>query len=505
MPRPEPALRIDLSRARAFWHRRQGLAEPVGGTLEEVVTSMAVGGLFGSNDPVTLARETAVTNLPPGPKKIQMIPFLRAAFLEPAPVLREVASMYGDTFRSIGPNGPITITGNPEAIRALYTADPDAFDPYAVAIAEPVFGTTSLVVTSGAKHRRDRKLLTPPFNAGAMRAYGATIAEAAEEAAQRVQPGKRFSMLAMTQDIALDVIIRVVFGMEGRERVEEMRAAVLKLIESLSPWIFVFMWTRRDFGGIGPWARYKRAIGAHDDLLLAEIQRRREVAGERGDILSLMLRARYDDGSGMSDLELVEQLRGLLFAGHETTAVTLACAFHWLHHEPEVLGKLLSEIDALGEDAEADALASLPYLEAVCLEALRMNPPVVDTGRAVREPFHLLGYTIPAGEGINPSPLLLHMRADIYPEPERFRPERFLERKYSPFEYIPFGGGARRCLGAAFAMYEMKIALGTVLRKYRLRSLSGKRIAFVRRGLTLGPRGGVPMMMVGTRALSPQN
>jgi cytochrome P450 len=360
-------------------------------------------------------------------------------------------------------------------------------------------------VSSGAKHRRDRKLLTPPFNAGAMRAYDAAIAEAAEEAAQRVQPGQRFSMLGMTQEIALDVIIRVVFGVEGRERVEEMRAAVLKLIESLSPLIFIFPWTRRNFGGIGPWARFKRAIGAHDDLLLSEIQRRRALAGERSDILSLMLRARYDDGSGMSDLELVEQLRGLLFAGHETTAVTLACAFHWLHHEPEVLGKLLSELDTLGEDADADALASLPYLDAVCLEALRLNPPVVDTGRAAREPFKLLDYTIPAGEGMNPSPLLLHMRADIYPEPERFRPERFLERKYSPFEYIPFGGGARRCLGAAFAMYEMKIALGTVLRKYRLRSLSAKRIAFVRRGLTLGPRGGVPMMMVGTRAVSPKN
>jgi cytochrome P450 len=441
-----------------------------------------------------------VSNLPPGPTSIKPISYLRAAFSEPGPVIREAAAEYGDPFRSIGPNGPLTIVGHPEGIRTLYTADPDAFSSYAVEVAQPVFGTTSLVVSAGARHRRDRKLLTPPFNAGAMRAYGATIAEATEEAARRLPPGRRFSMLETTQDIALDVIIRVVFGVEGRERVEQMRAAVLRLIESLSPWIFVFFWTRRDFGGIGPWARYKRAVAAHDELLLSEIQRRREVAEGRSDILSLLLRARYDDGSAMSDTELVEQLRGLLFAGHETTAVTLACAFHWLHHEPEVLGKLLSEIDALGEDAEADALASLPYLEAVCLEALRMNPPVVDTGRQVREPFELMGYTIPAGEGINPSPLLLHMREEIYPEPERFRPERFLERKFSPFEYIPFGGGARRCLGAAFAMYEMKIALGTILRRYRLRSGGGKRLAFVRRGLTLGPRGGVPMVMVERRA-----
>ena len=443
-----------------------------------------------------------MNNLPPGPDSIQPLLFLRAAFFEPAPVLREVAAKYGDTFRTIAPTGPITITGNPEAIRALYTADPDTFQSYAVEVAEPVFGTTSLVVSSGARHRKDRKLLTPPFNAGSMRAWGATIAEAAEEAAQRWEAGKRFSMLATTQDIALDVIIRVVFGVEGRERVEQMREAVLGLIESLSPLIFVFPWTRRDFGGVGPWARYKRAIGAHDDRLLSEIQRRRAAAGDRSDILSLLLKARYDDGSGMSDIELVEQLRGLLFAGHETTAVTLACALHWLHREPEVLGKLLSELDALGDNPEADAFASLPYLDAVCLEALRLNPPVVDTGRSPREPFKLLGYTIPAGEGINPSPLLLHMREDIFPEPERFRPERFLERKYSPFEYIPFGGGARRCLGSAFAMYEMKIVIGTLLRKYRLRAVSNKPIAFVRRGLTLGPRGGVPMMMVDRRPVS---
>ncbi|HZF55703.1 MAG TPA: cytochrome P450 [Polyangiaceae bacterium] len=440
-----------------------------------------------------------MTNLPPGPPSIDPISYMKAVFLEPGPVLRKVAAQYGDPLRTVTANGPLTITGHPEAIRDIYTADPDVFQAYAVQVAEPVFGTTSLPVSVGARHRRDRKLLTPPFNAGSMRAYGATIAEAAEEAARRWEPGRRFSMLETTQDIALDVIIRVVFGVEGRERVEQVRAAVLRLIESLSPLIFVVLWTRRDFGGLGPWARYKRAIAAHDDLLLSEIQRRREVAETRNDILSLMLRSRYDDGSAMSEIEIVEQLRGLLFAGHETTAVTLACAFHWLHREPEVLGKLLCELEGLGEDAEADALASLPYLEAVCQEALRMNPPVVDTGRSVREPFKLMGYTIPAGEGINPSPLLLHMREDLYPEPERFRPARFLERKFSPFEYIPFGGGARRCLGAAFAMYEMKIALGTILRRYRLRSVGGKRIAFVRRGLTLGPRGGVPMMMVERR------
>jgi cytochrome P450 family 110 len=437
--------------------------------------------------------------VPPGPKSFFGIDFIQAAFFSPMPVLKRMVAKYGDPFRIATQSGPLTLTGHPEAIRTLYTADPDSFDVWGGDVGEPVFGRTSLVVSSGARHRRDRKLLTPPFNAGSMRAYGAIIAEAAEEAAQRWSPERRFLMLDTTQDIALDVIVRVVFGIEGAERVAKTRAAVLRLIESLNPLFFVFMSLRRDFGGFGPWARYRRALEALNALLGEEIRTRRAEPTERTDILSLMLRARYDDGSAMSDTELVDQLRTLLFAGHETTAVALAWVFYWLHKEPPTLERLLGEIDALGPDAEVDALASLPYLEAVCLEGLRIHPPVVDVGRVTRAPFDLMGYTIPAGEGICPSPLLLHMREEIYPEPERFRPERFIERKFTPFEYIPFGGGSRRCLGAAFALYEMKIVVGTLLRAYRLRLVSDAPIVHVRRGITMGPRGGVPMLMVGRR------
>jgi cytochrome P450 len=410
-----------------------------------------------------------------------------------------MVAKYGDPFRIGTQSGPLTITGHPEAIRTIYTADPDTFDTWGGDVAEPVFGRTSLVVSSGARHRRDRKLLTPPFNAASMRAYGAIIAEAAEEAALRWSPGRPFLMLDTTQDIALDVIVRVVFGIEGRERVAKTRAAVLRLIESLSPLIFIFMALRRDFGGFGPWARYRRALEGLNELLGEEIRTRRAEPTERTDILSLMMRARYDDGSAMSDTELIDQLRTLLFAGHETTAIALAWVFYGLHKEPATLARLLGEIDALGQDAEADALTSLPYLEAACLEGLRIHPPVVDVGRVPRAPFELMGYTIPAGEAINPSPLILHMREDLYPEPERFRPERFIERKFTPFEYIAFGGGARRCLGAAFALYEMKIVVGTLLRAYRLRLVSDAPIAHVRRGITLGPRGGVPMTLVSRR------
>ncbi|WP_441291823.1 cytochrome P450 [Sorangium sp. KYC3313] len=437
--------------------------------------------------------------LPPGPKSLSLVDTVRAGFISSEPVFRRYAAEYGPTFRLRSPNGILTITGDPEAIRAVYTADPDEFEVWGVQLTEPVFGTSSVVVTAGARHRRDRRLLAPPFSAGAMRGYGGAIADISLDVASRWRPGRSFSMLAATQAIALDVIVRVVFGVRGEARVGRTREAVLGLIESLSPSFMIIPALRRDFAGFGPYARHKRAARALDALLFEEIRARRAEGDASQDILGLMMSARHDDGAGMSDVEIADQLRALLFAGHETTAMSLGWAMYWLHREPAVLARLLDELDALGPAPEADALASLPYLEAVCLEALRLHPPVVDVARVVKRPFQLKDYTIPAGEAIAASPLLLHGREDLYPSPERFRPSRFLDRKFTPFEFIAFGGGARRCLGAAFAMYEMKVVLGTILRRYRLRLESQAPIQHVRRGLTMGPSGDVAMILEGER------
>ncbi|AUX46150.1 cytochrome P450 [Sorangium cellulosum] len=437
--------------------------------------------------------------LPPGPETFKLIDFLHSGFISAEPFFRRLAAEHGPTFRVKTLNGPLTITGDPEVVRAVYTADPDDFDVWGAQLTEPIFGVTSIVVTAGARHRRDRRLLTPPFNAGAMRAYGEAIAEISLDVASRWRPGRSFSMLAATQSIALDVIIRVVFGVRGEARVGRTREAVLRLIHSLSSSYLLIPALRRDFGGFGPWARNQRAAKALEALLVEEIQRRRDAGDTSQDILGLMVSARYDDGGAMSEIEIADQLRALLFAGHETTAVALAWAMYWLHREPAVLARVRDEIDALGPAPEPADLAALPYLEAVCLETLRMYPPVVDTGRVVKRPFQVKGYTIPAGEAISASPLLLHRREDIYPSPERFRPARFLDRKFSPFEFIAFGGGARRCLGAAFAMYEMKVILGTLLGRYGLRLESPAPLQHVRRGVTMGPSGRVPMILEGER------
>jgi cytochrome P450 len=219
--------------------------------------------------------------LPPGPGRLGFFDFLQAALVSPAPVLHRFAREYGDPFRIVPQSGPMTVTGDPEAIRAIYTADPDSLASWGVEASLPVFGRTSLPVSAGTRHRRDRKLLMQPFNAGSMRAWGATIVEVTRSAAARWVRGERFQMLDTTQDIALDIIVRVVFGVEGEGRIARTRAAVLGLIEALSPLVIVLPRLRRDFGGFGPWAKNQRARAALDALLADEIRERQGGEDER--------------------------------------------------------------------------------------------------------------------------------------------------------------------------------------------------------------------------------
>ena len=433
--------------------------------------------------------------LPPGPRGLRPLNFLQAGLTPPAPVLARLAARYGDPFRVSYLSRPVTFTGNPEALRAIYTASPDCFDVWGGGFIEPVFGKASVVVISGDRHRQDRNILAPAFSGPAMRADGTTMAAVAEEKMAQVELGRPFRMLDVTQRITLDIMIRVVFGMQDQARIMRTRAAVLELIESLHVILFLFPAARRVLGGHGPWARNQRAVDALAALLLDQMRARRASGTPADDLLGRLLAARYDDGTGMGDAQILDQLRGLLFAGHEATATVLAWIFYWLGREPAVHDRVAQEIAELGPEPAPEALAALPYLEVVCKECLRLYPPVVDPARIARAPFQLLGYTIPAGEVLRASSELLHARPELYPEPERFRPERFFERRYSPFEYIPFGGGARRCLGAAFAMYELKVVVATIVRRHRLRLLGTAPVVHARRALSLGPRGGVPMIV----------
>lgn len=438
------------------------------------------------------------TRLPPGPRfaPVQTYRYIR----DPYGYYADCVRKYGDPFTVPGlAVGSIVVTGHRDGIRDVFSADPDTFVPFAPHVLAPVLGETSVLHTSGARHKRDRKLLTPAFHGARMRAYGDTIVKATLCELSNWSPGRSVPFHSVSQSISLEIIVRAVFGINEDAKVELFREAIENLMNAMAPAILFFPGLRRNFGGLGPWARFSRHRSILNALLFEEIAERRRTGRRGTDVFSQMLDAKYDDGSGMSDEDIRNQLATLLVAGHETTGIALCWALYWLLRSPDMLQRLRRDIDQLGPDAAPDAIAALPYLDALCAETLRMYPIFPDTRRRLARPLKVRGYTLPAGVAISVAPMLVHQDESIYSEPSQFRPERFLERTYSPFEYVPFGGGARRCLGAAFAMYEMKVVLGTLVRWFELELSSDALVIPTRRNVTMSPSDGVPVRLVGRR------
>jgi cytochrome P450 len=439
-----------------------------------------------------------VNALPPGSRATLLNTVRFAA--RPFETLRDMRARYGDPFYSQTLNGNMVITAEPELIREVFgNRDTELFEVFAGSAMEPLFGTQSVLTLHGEPHKQERKLLTPPFHGERMRTYGAVMVEATRRAFARFAPGQSLVAIQQATDISLEVIVRTVFGMDTPETVEQTERALRRTIEAVRP-VFLFSKAMQVAPfGLGPWAAYERASAEADRLLYEQIARTRPHAAGREDILSLLLEARYDDGSAMTDSHIRDELRTLLVAGHETTAITLAWALYRVHRNPEIKRRLIAEIDALGSDPSPDALAKLPYLGAVIDETLRLHPVIEIVFRVLRKPWQFAGYDLPAGIAIALAIWTVHRRDDIYPNSELFDPERFLTRKPKPHEYLPFGGGNRRCLGAAFAHYEACLALGTIMREFELELAEPTEVPMSRRNLTLGPKTGVRMRMIGAR------
>jgi cytochrome P450 len=390
------------------------------------------------------------------------------------------------------------MTGDPHLARTIFSADPDSVEPFATGLIGPFLGERSVIMASGERHRRDRKLLTPPFHGARMRAYGRTIVDATRAQTRAWRAGWRGPVQRTTAAISLDVIVRAVFGIEEPRARDRWADAIRRDVGAAAPSIIFLPGLRRDFLGLGPWAKFRRARDRLESLIMKEIAARRggPIRGE--DILSLIMAARYDDGGSMSDPEIRDQLLTLLAAGHETTATALAWALYWIHRDPALLSALRDEVRGLGPEPEPDAVAALPLLDATCAETLRLHPIVPDVARRLRAPMELGGWTIPRGAGVAVLAALLHNDPKLYPRPEVFDARRFIRSKPSPFAYTPFGGGARRCLGAAFALYEMKLVLATLLDDFELELLD-REVRPVRQNLTMGPKGGVRMRLVARR------
>jgi cytochrome P450 len=304
-----------------------------------------------------------------------------------------------------------------------------------------------------------RKLLLPPFHGGAVRRYAEVMAEATEREVAGWPVGREFELRPHMQSITLEVILRAVFGVRDGERMDLFRERIPRLgnLSSVLDWLPVM---QRDLGGLTPAARFRKAVAAVDELIYAEIAERRAIgdAADRDDVLTLLLTARHEDGSPMSDVELRDELMTLLTAGHETTATGLSWAFERLLRTPAVMERTL---DSLDDD---------DYLDAVVKETLRLRPVIVDVARKLTRETEVAGWTLPAGTLVLPAIAAIHMRPDLYPAPEEFRPERFLSEGAESYAWIPFGGGVRRCIGASFAQVEMRIVLREVLRRVRLRA-----------------------------------
>lgn len=413
---------------------------------------------------------------------------------------------YGDIFlMQPGRFTPCIVVANPQAIEEIFTQD-SMFDAgRGNAVAEPLLGRNSLILMDDDRHRRERKLLMPPFHGERLQSYAKQICQITEQMTNEWQVGQAFVARTIMQKISLEIILQVVFGLSG-ERYEELKPLLTdwsNITDSpLRSSLLFFKFLQHDWGAWSPWGRLQQRQRQIHDLLQAEIEERRTRGTEtRTDVLSLMMAARDEAGQAMTDAQLRDELLTILSAGHETTATALAWAFYQIHQHSEVRETLLAELDSSGEHASPIKMAQLPYLSAVCQETLRMYPVIpMLFPRIAKAPVTIAGYSFDVETTFMPSIYLVHYREDLYPNAQHFEPKRFLERQYSISEYIPFGGGSRRCLGFALAQLEMKLVLATILSKYQLALAERKPVKLQRRGFTLAPKGGVRMVMTGKRS-----
>ena len=428
-------------------------------------------------------------SLPPEPKSSPLVQTLRWSF-RPLPFMQENREKYGDNFsvKFLTFERPMVMISDPAAIKALYMERSHGLPPGRDIILTPIVGPRSLLVTEGADHLAHRKLMLPPFHGERMRSYQPLVEEIVDREIDSWPLGEEFPIHPQMQAITLEVILKVVFGVADGPRFERLRTVLTKVLEeTASPFAQLAGLASRRFGGRGPWAKFEKQLKEADDLLYAEIAEHRASGAyeEREDILSLMMQARFEDGSEMSDSDLRDQLMTLLLAGHETTATALAWTFDLLLRHAGPLQRLRESLEA-GED---------DYLRAVISESLRLRPVVPLAGRRLNADLETENVHLPAGTDVTPAIWLTHTRADVYPEPFAFRPERFLDGGPDTYAWIPFGGGIRRCIGAAFAEFEMRIVLREVLTRCELRKASPAPEKIGRRNITLSPRAGTPVVV----------
>jgi cytochrome P450 family 110 len=428
--------------------------------------------------------------IPPGPKG-KWLPTL-SLIRNPRQALEGWAKEFGDPFLLSALNGRVVVTGREDLIRTIHGQDPGIYEPFATATIAPLIGARSMFVLSGETHRRERRLLNPMFSGDRMKAYGPAMQEISLRQLAQYRKKETVSTQGLMTDISLEIIVQTIFGGGDPEMCSELMKASRRLVGCASPLLFFSRKTHLPCFGVSPWDRWRREqknlFHLFDTLIDARLS-----AGKTGeDILSLLCTTKDEDGKPLSREHIHSELLTFLFAGHETTALTLTWAIYHIHRNPAVLRSLQDELDALPDLVPA-TLAAAPYLKATIQETLRIHPLVTETLRKLKSPLQLGEYTIPAGIAVAPATVLAHHSAANFENPESFRPERFLENDFSPFVYMPFGGGHRRCIGAAFASYEMAMVLGSLLKRFSIELLDSQPVVPKRRSVTMGPSSDVPV------------
>jgi cytochrome P450 family 135 len=424
--------------------------------------------------------------LPPGPRRPGVFQSLEYG-LDPYGYFRRAQRRFGDVFTVHVVGEEWVMLAHPAAVREVFAHGPEDLDSGQANLPlRPILGTRNVLLLDGAEHLRRRKLVLPPFHGERMRTYAEIIASVAERDLAGWPSEEPFPVLARMQAVTFEVIMRAVFGVHEASRLDRLRGVLRELLSWTTNWrraaVFGFLGPERVMAMRG----FTRQVAAVDAEVLGEIDRRRGAAdlAEREDVLSLLLQARDEDGRPLSNGELRDELVTLLVAGHETTAAALAWALGELADAPGVQERLAAGEEGLGE--------------AVVTETLRLHPPVpLGALRRLRRPLQISGHHLPAGATVAACAVLVHRRPDLYERPDDFLPDRFLGSKPPAGAWLPFGGGVRRCVGAAFAQFEARLVLAEVARRFVLAHPPGRRPSGVgRRGIVLVPRRGGRLVAV---------
>ncbi|MEH2391594.1 MAG: cytochrome P450 [Nostoc sp.] len=424
---------------------------------------------------------------------------------QPIKSLENYATKYGDIFtmRVMGlKSPPIVFFSHPQAISDCFAIPAHKLDfKKATHVFKPLFGENSLVFQEGRSHQQQRQLLLPAFHGDNLKSYGQAICQITEEVTQNWTLGTDICIYNLMSNITLEIILQVVFGISHGARYQQLKEKLSSLLEDVTkPWyssLFFFPLLQQDLGAWSPWGIFLKRREEIDKLIYAEIyERRLQNNAARTDILSLLMSARDVNGEQMTDKELRDQLVSLLLLGYETTSGVLAWVFHLIHSHPKVEHQLMQELNTLDDLTNSEAITQLPYLTAVCQETLRIHPiALICTPRMVQDRVEIMGHNFTSETVLVPCIYLAHRRTETYPEAEQFRPERFLNQKFSPYEYLPFGGGYRGCIGGAFSMYELKLVTAIILSHFQLTLTDKRPVHPVRRGITIVPSGGVKMVV----------